>query len=162
MEILKLAQTMELEGKAYYERLAAETDVEALKGVFTFLAGQEQNHYDLFKAIEEGVESASIDDDIALGSKVKEFFGALDASFSLPEVVYDYQAAYGKALQMEKESVKMYSDLAEGIADGGKKAVEFIIAQEESHVRLLESLLEFVSNPATWLENAEWRHPDAY
>jgi rubrerythrin len=162
MELLKLAQTMELEGKAYYERLAAETEVGALKGVFLFLAGQEQNHYDLFKAIEQGTESATIDDDATLGSKVKEFFGALDTSFSMPEVLYDYQTAYGKALQMEKESVAMYGDLAAKVTTGEKKTIDFIISQEESHVRLLESILEFVGSPKTWLENAEWRNVDAY
>ena len=162
MEILTLAQSMELEGKAYYERLAAETEVPALKGVFTFLADQERMHYELFKAIERGQPSTHVEDDTMLGSKVKEFFGALDASFSMPEVIYDYQAAYGKALQMEKESVKLYTDLAVGVSDEGKRTVEFIIAQEEAHVRLIESLVEFVGNPKTWLENAEWRNIDAY
>lgn len=162
MEILKLAQKMELEGKAYYERLAGETEVTQLKGVFSFLAEQEQGHYDLFKSMEQGAAPASVGEDATLGKKVKELFGTLSASFSLPEVVYDYQTAYGKALEMEKESVKLYTDLAADADEAGKKTVEFIIAQEESHVRLLESLIGFVGNTASWLENAEWRHIDTY
>ena len=162
MEILALAQKMELEGKTYYEKLARETEVAQLKGVFTFLAEQEQGHYDLFKEIEKGAAPASVGEDATLGKKVKELFGALSASFSLPEVVYDYETAYGNALEMEKESVKLYADLAAGVDEAGKKTVEFIIAQEESHVRLLESLIDFVSNTKSWLENAEWRHIDAY
>ena len=162
MEILALAQKMELEGKAYYERLAGETEVAQLKGVFTFLAEQEQKHYDLFTAIEKGAAPAAIDEDTTLGDKVKELFGMCSASFSLPEAVYDYQAAYGKALEMENASVKLYTDLAAGVDTAGKKTVDFIIAQEESHVRLIESMIEFVGNTKSWLENAEWRHIDAY
>jgi rubrerythrin len=162
MEILTLAQTMELEGKAYYEQLAAETEVAALKGAFTFLAVQEQGHYELFKAMEQGQQSATIANDVTLGEKVKEFFSSLDASFALPEVIYDYQTAYGKALAMEKESIRMYTDLAAEVSADGKETVELIIAQEKGHVRLIESLIDFMGNTKSWLENAEWRNIDAY
>jgi rubrerythrin len=162
MEVLALAQKMELEGKAYYERLAAETTVAELKGVFTFLAGEEQKHFDLFQSMEKKQAVASTENTGSMSQKVKEIFSVLTASFALPEVVYDYQAAYGKALEMERQSVKYYSDMAASVDSSEKKILNFIIAQEEGHAKLMESLMEFVANPKTWLENAEWRNIDSY
>ena len=162
MEVLALAQKMELEGKAYYERLAAETAVAELKGVFTFLAGEEQKHFDLFQSMEKKQGLPSTEGAGDMSTRVKEIFGVLSASFALPEVVYDYQAAYGKALEMERQSVKYYSELAASADASDKKILDFIIAQEEGHARLMESLMEFVANPKTWLENAEWRNIESY
>jgi hypothetical protein len=34
--------------------------------------------------------------------------------------------------------------------------------EEKKHMILMENLIEFVSRPDTWLENAEWYHLDEY
>ena len=163
MEPIALAQKMELEGKAYYEKLAAETTAPELKGVFTFLAGEEQKHYDLFKSMAfEEPAPPSAEEDAALGKMVEEVFSRLTASFTFPEVVYDYQAAYGKALEMEREAVRFYTEIEAKAEASDRKAVRFIIGQEKMHARLIESLIEFTKNPKTWLENSEWRTIASY
>lgn len=161
MDILIVAQNMEREGIAYYEKLAAETPVSELKGVFSFLAREELHHLELFQALAQKSVIPEVGDTTTM-KKVKEIFQQLTKSFTLPEIVYDYEAAYRKALSMEEESVGYYSEMLNSIDDDQKKTLEFIINQEKGHVNLLESLIDFVSNPKVWLENSEWNHLDTY
>jgi rubrerythrin len=161
MDILVVAQNMEREGITYYEKLATETPVSELKGVFSFLAREEQHHLELFQALGQKTAIPEADDATTM-NKVKEIFQKLTKSFTLPEIVYDYEAAYRKALSMEEESVRYYSEMMNAIDDDQKQTLESIINQEKSHVKLLESLIDFVSNPKVWLENSEWNHLDTY
>lgn len=162
MNILEVAQKMEQEGIAYYEKLASETPVSELKGVFNFLAKEEHRHLELFQALAVNSPVNQTDAGTATMGQVKKIFEQLTSSFTLPEIVYDYEAAYRKALSMEEESVKYYSEQLSSIDDKQKEIVTFIINQEKGHVKLLESLIDFVSNPKVWLENSEWNHLDTY
>jgi rubrerythrin len=162
MDVLKVAQEMELEGKAYYEKMATETPIAELKGVFQFLANEEQHHFDLFKALDGKGNAPEAAGTETLHAIVKDAFGRITYSFMLPDVVYDYQAIYEKALQMEKDAVKYYSEMFDAVAPDQKRTLEFIINQEKSHARLLEALIEFVNHPKSWIENSEWHHLDAY
>ncbi|MBN1549891.1 ferritin family protein [bacterium] len=162
MDFFVIAQKMETEGKAYYEKMAAETPIAELKGVFAFLAHEEQRHYNLFHALAQKSELPKKDNENSLAEKIKEIFGQLTTSFSVPEIIYDYQAAYNKALQMERESVKYYTEALESAEPDQKAVLEIIIKEENAHVKLIESLIDFVENPKVWLENSEWHHLDAY
>ena len=58
MSIFEFAMQMELDGKAYYEELAAKTEVPQLKKVLLEMASDEQKHYNLFKAMNENEDTA--------------------------------------------------------------------------------------------------------
>lgn len=160
--MLEFAKKMELEGKIYYEKLAEESPLLMMKGVFTFLAVEEQRHIELFDAMLKNQNVSAGTDDGTLVKKVKSVFEELSVSFTLPDVIYDYQAAYGKALDFERESVRYYTDAVASADPSQREALNYIIKEEKLHVRLIESLLEFVVSPKRWLENAEWHHLDAY
>lgn len=162
MDVLKIAQEMELKGKAYYEKMADETPVAELKGVFSFLAGEEQYHFNLFKALDDRGNVPEAAGTETLDTRVKDAFSRITSSFTLPDAVYDYQAIYGKALQMETDTVSYYSEMLDTVTPDQRGTLEFIISQEKSHARLLEALIEFVNSPKTWIENSEWHHLDAY
>lgn len=162
MQMLEFAKKMELEGKAYYEKLAEESPLPMLKGVFTFLAEEEERHIELFDAMMKNQPVPVGTDNGALVKKVKSVFEELRVSFTLPDVIYDYEAAYNKALGFEKESVRYYTAAVASADPSMKEALDYIIKQEEQHVRLIESLLAFVVAPKRWLENSEWHHLDAY
>ena len=162
MDILEVAQKMEQEGIAYYEKLASETPVSELKGVFAFLAEEEQRHLEIFQTLASKKPVNDVGDGTSTTEQVKKIFEQLTTSFTLPEIVYDYEAAYRKALSMEEESVTYYSEQLSSIDDNQKETLDFIISQEKGHVKLLESLIDFVSNPKVWLENSEWNHLDTY
>ena len=58
MNLFDFAMKMELDGKAYYEKLAAETPLTGLKNIFLSLARDEQKHYDAVSRMKSGAGPA--------------------------------------------------------------------------------------------------------
>ena len=81
MTVFDFAMQMELDGKGYYEELAAKAELPQLKKVLLEMASDEQKHYDLFKAMKEG-DSAVYDADAAtkIFASTKNVFEELKAS----------------------------------------------------------------------------------
>ena len=70
---------------------------------------------------------------------------------------------YKKAQQIEKKSQDFYSEKATEVNDLSQKGLFLQIAEEEKkHYWILENILNFISRPQNWLENAEWYHLDEY
>ena len=70
---------------------------------------------------------------------------------------------YKKAQGIEAESRDFYLKQSSEAENGLQKELFLRLAEEEKkHYFLLENIIEFVSQPDTWLENAEWHHLDEY
>ena len=78
------------------------------------------------------------------------------ATFSEDQVDF-----YKSAMLSEENSYKFYIEKALMLEDEEQKAVFMRIAEEErQHMVLLENLVEYISFPERWLENAEFNHMD--
>jgi rubrerythrin len=158
MNTIDLAKNIELEGKAFYEKLAADSPIPALSGIFSLLAKEEQQHYNVFDAWEKENRGSAPAAGTA-GAEAKRIFSRLSVPFTLPQVAYDYGRAYGTALDMERKSIALYENmLAESVSADDKKVFSFLISEEQKHEHLVEHLLEFVNEPKEFLENAEFNH----
>ena len=158
----EVAKDMELEGKKFYEQLAKEAELKELKGVFEFLALQEDVHYHAFSKL-EGNEEVSIEDKKNAVKEAKDIFSKIAPDFSAPAELNNATEAYKKALELEKGAVKYYSTLLESAEnDDQKEVLKQVIREEESHVQVLDALIEFISRPNEWLENAEFTHLETY
>ena len=60
MNVFDFALKMEVDGKAYYEKLAKKTDQPGLKTIFTRLAEDEQKHYDIFQELKAGAKAPAM------------------------------------------------------------------------------------------------------
>ncbi len=159
MDPLELAKGIELEGKAYYEKLGAESPFKALAGIFAVLASEEQKHFDLFNEWQQKKKAPGAPQPGTASAEAKRIFAGLAEQFVLPQAVYDYAQAYGKALELETKSISLYSDmLSKASSKDDKKALQFLIVEEQKHEHLVEHLLEFVNEPKEFLENAEFNH----
>ncbi|UCD56231.1 MAG: rubrerythrin, partial [Candidatus Hydrogenedentota bacterium] len=70
---------------------------------------------------------------------------------------------YKKARDIERDSKEFYLQKADEAEDGRQAAIFRQLAQEESkHYFLLDNMIEFVSRPQQWLENAEFHHLEDY
>lgn len=157
MNVLELAKHIEAQGKAYYLSLA-ENSPKELKAVFTFLAEEEQYHYELFSSIEQQSPSSE-PENRNLIQKAKEVFSKLAPDFSIPQTFCSVENHYSKALTMEQESIEFYNDLLENTKSEKERAlIKIIITQEKKHSELVESIIELVRNTRQWIENAEWNH----
>lgn len=162
MNVFEFAMQMEKDGEAFYRDIAAKTNNTGLRRIFTMLADEEVVHYTTFKKLFEK-SHVEADESNAL-SKAKNIFqeikeaGNFDISAETPQT-----EAYRKAMEAEKEAYTFYEKKAEEAGDEKEKRILLAFGREERrHHRLLEGILEFVSRPETWLEDAEFARLEEY
>jgi len=160
MNLFDFALKMEADGKAYYTKLAAETELEGLKTIFSRLAEDEQRHYELFEKLKAGksvphqAESASLDN-------LRNIFKALPQPETALKTLPDSLAAYQHAMKVEAESLRLYEQAAETEQDPQTKSLLLkIAAEEQQHFNILENIHQFVSEPDQYLACAEFSNLD--
>ena len=154
MNVFEFAMQMEKDGEAFYREIAGKTKNAGLQKIFTTLADEEVVHYNTFKKLYDKTTVEVVESNIL--DKAKNIFielkdaGGLDISAELPQT-----EAYEKALETEKEAYTFYEQKAEESDDPEEKQILLTFAREERrHYELLKNILEFVSRPHQWLENA--------
>jgi rubrerythrin len=163
MNILDQAMSIETEGIQFYTELSQKTEAREIAGIFGFFAREEKRHYEIFDAWKKNIKAPDIDDANVLG-KAGEIFRTLSAQFTTAGVpAIDHDEAYKKALRLEEKSIAYYNDISGRLANEEQRLMlKLIIHQEQTHVKLINQLMEFQRHPNEWLENAEWNHQDEY
>lgn len=161
MNALELAMQMEKDGETYYRHLADKTANAGLRNILGLLAADEAKHFQVLQKMKETFKAELVSTPIL--SKAKSIFQLLREEKNwdaLPDGQIDL---YRKAKEIETQSFKFYMEKAREIADPKNQKLFFLIAEEEKrHEFLLDNILQFVSRPQTWLENAEFNHLDQY
>ena len=160
--IYEIAVNMEKEGKEYYERLASQTQINELQGVFLFMAKQEEKHRKLFESLAKGESIEPLTAQSA-AAEAKAAFGRMAPGFSAPADMHTATDAYKIAKTMETQAVEYYTELlTKAQTTAEKEALEVVIKEEKQHEKIVASFLEFVNRPNEWLENAEFNHLESY
>jgi rubrerythrin len=156
MNVFEFAMQMEKDGEAFYREIAAKIKDPGLKKIFNTLADEEVVHYNTFKHLFENTPTEVAESNIL--EKAKSVFEEMKAAGSIDITDETVQTdAYKKAMDAEKEAYTFYEKKAEEANDEKEKKILLTFAREERrHYRLLENVLEFVSRPDSWLEDAEF------
>ena len=162
MSVFEFAMQMELDGEKFYREIAEKSTNPGLKKIFNTLADEEVVHYNTFKKLAEKTGADAIESDVL--AKAKNIFVDLKNAGDFDITAETLQTdAYKKAMEAEKEAYTFYEKKAEEADDENEKKILLTFAREERrHYRLLENVLEFVSRPDEWLENAEFAKMDEY
>jgi rubrerythrin len=161
MDIFDFAMEKEKLSENYYRQLSEKTESKGLKKIFDMLAGEEARHYDIVSKMKEDApvevaQTGVLSDARAVFSKMRE--AAEKFSFDISQI-----ELYRKARDIESESRDFYLAKAEEVAQEKQKELFLRLAEEEKkHYFLLENIIEFVSRPERWLENAEFYHLEEY
>lgn len=165
MNIFDFAMEKEKFSEDYYRQLAAKSDNKGLKTIFNMLADEEAKHYKIVSDMQKDIAPELAETTIL--SEAKNVFAKMRESterfdFNISEV-----ELYKKALKIEQQSRDFYLEKADEIAEALKeiaqKEIFLELADEEKkHYFLLENIINFVSRPDTWLENAEFYHLEEY
>lgn len=161
MDVFDYAMQLEKDGEDYYREAAARSQAKGIKTIMTMLADAEVKHYNLFKQMKESkpfqLPEATILKD------VKNVFVAMREEGGLEGISTSEISLYRKAQEIEKKTRDFYTEKAAETNDGAEKEMFLQVAAEENkHYLILEQIIEFVSRPDQWLENAEWYHLDEY
>lgn len=162
MDIYQFAMKMEKDGENYYRELSKRTNNEGLWHILTFLANEEMKHYKVVELLSKKVEKPSMAEE-NIFENVKNIFIKMKET----EQDFNFDASeadlYRKAQKIEKESREFYLEKANEVEGEPQKQLLLRLAEEEKkHEFLMENLVEFITRPETWLENAEWYHLDEY
>jgi len=162
MNIYKYAMKMEKDGENYYRELANKTEDIGLQNILKMLADEEVRHYNIIEQMMKSKASAELAETGIL-KKVKNIFIKIKGknlvfNFDLPQINF-----YRKAREIEEKSYKFYIEMSDKVEIESQRKVFLKLAGEEKkHMFLLENLVEFVSRPETWIENAEFNHLNEY
>jgi trimethylamine--corrinoid protein Co-methyltransferase len=144
------AMNMELDGKAYYEKLAAETTVGGLKSIFTSLAADEQKHYEIILAIKAGSKFKMADS--AVLEKAKNLFEEIIADRNNVVSLKKSLDGYQYARKIEADSVKLYEDMAK--KEENPEIVQLLLKianEEKKHFNVLDNLYDYILAPQNFL-----------
>jgi rubrerythrin len=162
MNIYKYAIKMEKDGENYYRELANQTEDIGLQNILKMLADEEVRHYNIIEQMMKSKASAELAETGIL-KKVKNIFIKIKGKnlvfdFDLPQINF-----YRKAQEIEEKSYKFYIEMSDKVEiESQRKLFLKLAGEEKKHMFLLENLVEFVSRPETWIENAEFNHLDDY
>ncbi|MBN1816088.1 MAG: ferritin family protein [Sedimentisphaerales bacterium] len=160
MNIFRFAMQMEKDGENFYRELAKKSINTGIRQILTLLAEEEVRHFQVLSQMEHG--SPELPDTTVLND-VKNVFAQMQTDGNTLDLQTDQVDLYRQAQDLEKKSQDFYTEKAQEVeTPAQKRLLEKIAAEEERHYFLLDNIIELVSRPETWLENAEWRHLDKY
>ena len=161
MNIYDYALQMEKESENYYRQLAQRTDNKGLKTIFNMLGDEEAKHYTVISGMKSGTPAEVSDTDIL--SDARDVFRQMANGVEKFDFSGEQLKFYRKAQEIEQKSRKFYLQKADEVEDKVQKGIFRSLAEEEKkHYFLLQNIIDFVSRPKDWLENAEWHHLDEY
>ncbi|MHC4157814.1 MAG: ferritin-like domain-containing protein [Planctomycetota bacterium] len=161
MNIFDFAMEKERYSEDYYRQLAGKAENIGLKDILTMLADEEAKHYTIVANMKENV-NPEVAETTAL-SHAKEIFAKMRDAAEKFDFNITQLELYNKAKDIEVQARKFYLEKKEQIENASQKEIfQKLAEQEQKHFILLENIIDFVSSPQTWLENAEWHHLDEY
>ncbi len=161
MDIYEYAMKLEKDGEGYYRELVIKVDNPGLKTILTMLADAEVRHYNTFRSMKNN-EPVSVPDTTPLLTEVKNIFVRMkEEEKAITENASDIDL-YRKAQDIEKKTEEFYTEKSAEVPAAQKPIFLKIADEERKHYLILENIINFVSRPFEWLENAEWYHLEEY
>ncbi len=160
VNIFIYAMQMEKDGEDYYYQLAQETNDKSLRAVFSMLAQEEAKHYEIISKARTARPQMA---ETSILTDVKNIFAQMVDSGESFDPDSGQVGAYKKAQEIEKKSMDFYREKAKVVEQEYQKEIFLKLAEEEKkHYFLLQNIIDYVSQPETWLENAEFFHIEDY
>jgi rubrerythrin len=152
MNVLDFAMQMEADGKAHYERLAAECEEMELRNLFTLLAEAEQSHYDALLARKNDAAFARMESRVL--EHAKNIFQRLLQIRDQRALATDVDG-YRQVVKAEEDSISFYRDAArKEQAVEVRSLLQSLAEEEKIHLNIVENIYEFVESPKFFLA---WR-----
>lgn len=154
--IFDFAMQMEKDGEEYYRQLTQQTSNKGMRTILTLLADEEVKHYNAIEKVK--TQQTQIADSEILAD-AKNIFVQIKESGESFDFNINQEELYKKARDIEKKSRDFYTEKANEVTEGYQKELFLKLAiEEQKHYVLLDNIIDFISRPEQWLENAEFFH----
>lgn len=155
MNIFDYAMQIEKEGEELYTQFSKNAPNEGMTKIFTDLAVQERKHYEIFMKMK-------LSNDVEINNtpiwdNVKSIFAEWKSNKNKFDFDITQADLYRKALDIEKKSIDFYTEKSKEVKDVKQKQLFLKIADEEKkHYKIMENIIEFITMPDRWFEDAEF------
>lgn len=154
MNIFDFAMKMETDAESYYKVLAEQTKMEGIKNIFLDLAADEEKHFQIFKAVKERSDNATMKDSEAL-ENAKNTFEQLLKEKPATDDIQGNLDAYEHAMKLEAEAARVYEEArARETNPEVKQLLQRVIEEEQKHFNIIQNVYDFVNAPNEFLA---WR-----
>jgi rubrerythrin len=143
-EIFTMAMEIEKSGKAFYQTVLESAPDDATRELFSFLAKEEQRHYDFFNALSKKsgnliVQSEDWDEisEYIKATTDSRFFIGEEKAIKYAKNAKDVEEAIDIAIGFEKDTLLFFYEILNVTPEGSKDAAQKIVNEEKRHVRLL-------------------------
>lgn len=162
MDPLEFAMQMERDGKAFYEKAAADAPNPEVRKILLTLAEEEERHYRIFRSLREGAMVAArseLDKRAETVSIARNLFQQMADKGEKTLYGEDARAVWKEAQKLEQKSEAMYREEADKAADTDRKELLNKIADEEkNHIYLVDNMLSFMADPQSFVDSAEYKN----
>jgi rubrerythrin len=151
---------MEKDGEAFYRQMAHRTANKGLRTILTMLADEEVKHQQIVESMRQTVPSLG---DSQVLTRAKNIFAEMKEADEVQPDESSQVELYQQAQALEEKSRDFYAEKAKAVDDNEQAdLLEALSVEEDKHYRLLGNLVDFVSRPQRWLEDAEFNHLEDY
>ncbi|MFH1071199.1 MAG: ferritin family protein [Candidatus Glassbacteria bacterium] len=160
MDIFEFAMQMEKDGEAYYRSVSDSVGEKGIKTIMNMLADEEVRHYEVLSEMKTRTPKLP---GTGILTNVRNIFAEMRNSGEKLNPKLGQAAMYRKAQELEKKSQVFYEEKSREVKLPEQKELFDKIAEEERrHYFILENIINFISQPDHWLENAEFNKLEAY
>jgi len=162
MKFTETAIEMEELTQNYYIDLAEKCAAnEGLKSILKMLAKDHEQHMVKFKQMSEH-ESTEFKNTAAYETTI-DFFRNLQKDKETFSCDIDQLNMYNKALDLVGKKLVFYNKCVSDLENKANQVIlKEIIKEENQHRFVLHNIIEMISRPMEWIENAEFNHLDKY
>jgi len=161
MNIINFALQLEVEGEDFYRGLAKKTQNKGIKKIFKMLADDEMKHYETINKMRSTLNITL--KETAILKNARNIFEEAKKNREDFVAQTDTKELWQKAQELEKKSEDFYLQKAKEVPKEEQKELFSKLANEEKkHYFLIENMIEFLSRPMSWIENAEFNHLEEY
>ncbi|MBW2966603.1 ferritin family protein [Candidatus Woesearchaeota archaeon] len=157
IEALKYALDFEIKGEKIYRSIAENSEDEFVKNTFNGLADDEVVHEKVIKEYMEGKADFSALQKVTLDPK--RFFGTVTEEFKQRAKKHGAELKpFDTGIELEKQSIAYYKEqFGKAKTEEAKKFFEFLIKQEEFHLKTLQEAKDFLGDPENfYVEFERW------
>ncbi len=154
--VLDIALQNEEDGRAFYLKYADATKDRQTEKLFRSLAADEERHYQAILRMKElGKYDFETKDPMEDARKI---FPPQTIDRETLDQKQNYLEAYEMALEFEKKSIAVYTEMAQNAgSDEEKKAFLRLVDEEESHRLIIWRLLQLLQRPEEWYPYLDFR-----
>ncbi|HOS93750.1 MAG TPA: ferritin family protein [Armatimonadota bacterium] len=155
---LEYALKTEVDGRKYYETIAANTKSPLVASTFRALAQDEIGHIHAINDYIATLKQAGSWKDFSLTARVSDLSGEVMTMFreamegeTATAAAPDDTEAYRQAAGFEKKGIEFYGEQASAATDDQARAFwSFLADEERRHLALIEETMGYLDHPEDW------------